>query len=198
MSHSDLAERVRIEDTQTISDTWATFRRYAFSWLRTDGSWTDLTQEVLEHRDGAAVLPYSTNRGTVFLVRQFRLPIFLRDGDHGLSLEVPGGLLDGEAPDDAVVRELAEETGFRIDRALQVFTGYMAPTLVAQRMHLYVADVDAAVTNSSVPEETEDLEVVEIPIETAMLLIARGEIRDAKTILLIQHARLAGLLKPQP
>jgi 8-oxo-dGTP pyrophosphatase MutT (NUDIX family) len=125
------------------------------------------------------------------------LPVYLRDPGQALSLEVPSGLLEAESPECAALRELAEETGLRLSSVVHVFTGYLAPTLLSQRMHLYVADVDAGVAGAAEPDDGEDLEVVELSMTAVVQLIASGEIRDAKTVLLIQHAQLMGLLEPR-
>ena len=73
----------------------------------------------------------------------------------------------------------------------------MSPGSVTERLHFFLAefDPDDRPTDGGGAEgETENIEVLEIGFDEALAMVARGEIRDAKTILLLYHARIHGIL----
>lgn len=88
--------RVEIEKVEPLSHRWAKLDRYTIRYIRRDGTPDTLVREVHDHGHGASVLP-SWKRGTVLLVKQFRLPVHLQ-GDDGFIIEACAGLLDGDDP----------------------------------------------------------------------------------------------------
>jgi 8-oxo-dGTP pyrophosphatase MutT (NUDIX family) len=72
----------------------------------------------------------------------------------------------------------------------------MSPGAVTEIIHFYVAEYterDRVSDGGGLPEEHEEIEVHEIPFEEALQMMSDGAIRDAKTIMLLQYARLEGL-----
>lgn len=188
---------VRIRDVEVVGAGRHVLRRYTLDYRRRDGRRDVLRRETCTRGEGAAVLLYSASRGTVILTRQFRLPVFLDGSSHGRLVEAPAGLLDGESPADAIRREVEEETGFRVGRVHEVFSAYMSPALATERMHFFVANVDGCERLSiggGLPQESEDIEVLELSLDDALEMIADNEILDAKTIVLLQYAKLRGLV----
>lgn len=197
MTDLPTSERVRIRGCQTLADDWYVLRKYRFDYRRTDGTWQELTREAYDRGNGATILLYNRARGTVYLTRQFRLPAFVNGHDDGMLLEAPAGLLDAEAPADAIRREVEEETGFRLGRVTELFSAYMSPGSVTERLHFFAAEVDATdrvAAGGGDAGEGEDIELVELPFWAALAAISRGEIVDGKTVMLLYHARVAGLL----
>ena len=191
------SERVRVHGFQTLSDDWYVLRKYRFDYRRSDGSWQELTREAYDRGNGAVILLYDRARRSVFLTRQFRLPAYVNGHRDGMLLEAPAGLLDAEAPADAIRREVEEETGFRVRQVEEVFAAYMSPGSVTERLHFFVAEVshrDRVARGGGDAGEGEDIEVVELPFWAALAAIARGEIVDGKTIMLLYHAKVAGLI----
>ena len=191
------SERVRVHGFQTLSDDWYVLRKYRFDYRRADGSWQELTREAYDRGNGAVILLYDRARRSVFLTRQFRLPAYVNGHRDGMLLEAPAGLLDAEAPADAIRREVEEETGFRVRQVEEVFAAYMSPGSVTERLHFFVAEVshrDRVARGGGDAGEGEDIEVVELPFWAALAAIARGEIVDGKTIMLLYHAKVAGLI----
>lgn len=191
-------ERVRVHGYQTLADDWYVLRKYRFDYRRADGSWQELTREAYDRGNGAAILLYDKARGSVFLTRQFRLPAFVNGHADGMLLEAPAGLLDAQAPADAIRREVEEETGFRLGQVEEVFAAYMSPGSVTERLHFFVAAVDQTqrvAAGGGDAGEGEDIEVVELPLGAALEAIAQGRIVDGKTIMLLYHAKIAGLLE---
>jgi hypothetical protein len=111
VSGAGIADRVRIRQVETLADDWYVLRKYTFDQRRADGTWQTVSREAYDRGNGAVVLPYDRARGTVVLTRQFRLPAFVNGHPDGMLLEAPAGLLDAEAPEEAVRREAEEETG---------------------------------------------------------------------------------------
>jgi nudix-type nucleoside diphosphatase (YffH/AdpP family) len=191
------SERVRIHGFETLADDWYVLRKYRLDYRRADGTWQPLSREAYDRGNGAAVLLYSRERGSVFLTRQFRLPAFVNGHADGMLLEAPAGLLDAEAPADAIRREVEEETGFRLAQVEEVFAAYMCPGSVTERLHFFVAEVtaeDRIASGGGDRAEGEDIEVVELAFDSALAAIGRGEIVDGKTIMLLYHAKIAGLI----
>ena len=84
---------------EVLSDNWYTLRKATFDFQGPDGQWRTEHREAYDRGNGATVLLYDPDRGTIVLTRQFRMPAFLNDHPDGMLIETPGGLLDG---DDAV------------------------------------------------------------------------------------------------
>ena len=196
MSGAGIADRVRIRQVETLADDWYVLRKYTFDQRRADGTWQTVSRESYDRGNGAVVLPYDRARGTVVLTRQFRLPAFVNGHPDGMLLEAPAGLLDAEAPEEAVRREAEEETGLRLRRVEPVMEAFMSPGSVTERLHFFVAEYDRgdrASDGGGSAAEGEDIEVVELPLGQALAMVGRGEIADGKTIMLLCHVALKGL-----
>ena len=196
MSGAGIADRVRIRQVETLADDWYVLRKYTFDQRRADGTWQTVSREAYDRGNGAVVLPFDRERGTVVLTRQFRLPAFVNGHPDGMLLEAPAGLLDSEAPDEAVQREAEEETGLRLRRVEPVFEAFMSPGSVTERLHFFVAAYDRgdrASEGGGSAAEGEDIEVVELPLGRALAMVERGEIADGKTIMLLYHVELKEL-----
>lgn len=135
------------------------------------------------------------------MTRQFRLPAYVNGHPDGMLIEAAAGLLDGDAPEEAIRREAAEETGHVIGVPEPVFTVYMSPGSVTERLHFYAAPYDPATTVAEgygVAEEGEDIATVELPFDEALAMVRTGDIADAKTIMLLQWAALDGPFSTTP
>jgi len=151
--------------------------------------------EVYRHGFAAAVLLYDPDRRVVLLVRQFRMAPWLAEGLTEI-LEVCAGMLDGDAPEVGVRRETVEETGVEAREFVHAFDAYMSPGGVTERISCFTARYapeDRTHAGGGVDAD-ENIEIVEMAYDEALAMIGRGEIRDAKTIALLYHARVAGLL----
>ena len=143
------------------------------------------------------MLLHDAGRGTVLLTRQFRFPVHVDGHPDGMLIETPGGLLDDddEHPENAVRREVVEETGHTIGPVQHVFDVYMSPGSVTERVSFYAAAYGASTRThegGGLGEEGEDIEILESPFRQALEMIRTGEINDAKTIMLLQWAALEG------
>lgn len=175
-----------------LSDNWYILKETRFSFKRADGSWDEQTRETYDRGNGAVILLYDRARRTIVLVRQFRFPAFV-NGHDALLIEAPAGLLDDRDPAEAIRAELSEETGFHIADPRPVFEAYMSPGSVTEKLFFFVAEYapgDRKGAGGGKIEEGEDIEVMEVTIDDAVQMVARGEICDGKTIMLVQHAAL--------
>jgi len=191
------SERVRIRTVRTLSDDWYVLKKTTFDFLRRDGTWQTQNRETYDRGNGAAILLYNRELGTVVLTRQFRFPAYVNGLADGMLIEVCAGLLDQEDPEGCAKREAEEEAGFVVHNPRKVLEAYMSPGSVTEKVFFFVAEYERQQRVSSGGgdrTEGEDIEVLEIPIDRAMEMVAGGEILDGKTIMLLQYARLEKLL----
>jgi nudix-type nucleoside diphosphatase (YffH/AdpP family) len=184
-----VADRIRIHDIQVLSDNWYVLRKATFDWRRNDGVWQTQAREAYDRGNGAALIPYNRAAGTVILVRQFRYPAY-SNGYDGLLIEAPAGLLDEAEPEARIRKEVEEEIGYRLGHVDKVFECFMSPGSVTERLYLFVGEYEPGMRTGNgggVEGEGEDIEVLELPFAEAMAMMGRGEIMDAKTIILLQH-----------
>jgi nudix-type nucleoside diphosphatase (YffH/AdpP family) len=182
-----MTRRVKIEKVEALSHHWVKLDRYTIRYTRQDGSSETLLREVHDHGHGACVLPYDRGRGTVLLVRQFRIPAYLTDGGDGFIIEACAGLLDGDDPAVCAAREAEEELGVRIANLRHVITTYASPGCVTERISLFLADYDHEARfgdGGGHAHEGEDIEVLELPLNEMRAMVKDGRICDAKTVML--------------
>jgi nudix-type nucleoside diphosphatase (YffH/AdpP family) len=188
--------RVRVRDVQLLSCDWYVLLKTTFDYQHTDGRWTTAERETYDRGNGAVILLYNADQGTVLLNRQFRYPAYVNGHPDGMLLEAAGGLLEeGDSPEEAIRREAIEETGHAVGEVEPVFEVYMSPGSVTERLHFYAAPYSSSTQTSAgggVAEEGEDIQRVEVPFSHSLKMIQTGEIMDAKTIMLLQWAALNG------
>lgn len=190
-------DRVRLHEVQVLSDNWYVLKKATFDWQRSDGTWQRQSREAYDRGNGAALLLYNRAGRSVVLTRQFRMPTYLNGNPDGMLIEAAAGLLDQDDPVACIRREAEEETGYRLRDVRKIFEAYMSPGSVTEILHFFVAEYepgDRIGAGGGQEGEGEDIEVLEMPFDEALAMIGRGEIRDAKTIMLLQHAALQRLL----
>lgn len=188
---------VRNIKREILSDNWYTLNKITFEYQREDGSWETQSREAYDRGNGAAILLYNKSKGSVVLTRQFRMPTFINGNTTGMMIEVCAGLLDGDSPEECIKKEVEEETGFKIDKVQKVFESYMSPGSVTEILHFFIGAYENRMKvgeGGGAEGETENIEVLEFSFEKAMAMIATGEIRDAKTILLLQYAKIHNIV----
>lgn len=184
-------------EKQVLSDNWYTLNKFTYKYQRPDGSWETQQREAYDRGNGAAILLYNSKKGSVILTKQFRMPTYVNGNDDGMMIEVCAGLLDGDNPADCVRKESEEETGYKISKVEKVMQTYMSPGSVTEILYLFVGEYDESMKVSDgggAADETENIEVMEIDFQKALQMIATGEIKDAKTILLLQYAQINSLV----
>ncbi|WP_397455251.1 GDP-mannose pyrophosphatase NudK [Pseudomonas versuta] len=189
-------DRVRIRQVEVLSDNWYVLRKTTFDFQGRDGIWRTMSRETYDRGNGATILLYSTEKKTVVLTRQFRFPAYVNEHD-GLLIETCAGLLDQDDPHTCIRKETEEETGYRIENVRKVFEAFMSPGSVTERLHFFVgeySDQDKVSEGGGLEAEGEEIEVLELPLDEALAMIDTGEIKDGKTIMLLQYAKLQGLM----
>ena len=192
MTKDDISGRVRLRELKTLSDNHYTLRRASFDFRRRDGVWQHQVRESYDIGHAAVVLPWDRARGRVLLIRQFRWPVF-EAGYRQLLIEAIAGKLDGDTPETCIVREAMEEAGVAIGNARLVAHCFVSPGAVMERGSCFLADYDSTAPRAEgggQEHEGEDIEVLEMALDEAIAMIARGEIVDMKTIMLLQAAKL--------
>lgn len=187
--------RIRISEEKVLSDNWYVLKKITFDYQRKNGSWETQSREAYDRGNGATILLYNREQETVILTRQFRLPTYVNGNATGMLIEACAGLLDNDQPDVAIRREVEEETGYRLHAVTKAFEAYMSPGSVTEKLFFYVAEYSS---NSRVADgggvEEEEIDVLELPFREAVRMASAGEIMDGKTLLLIQHLQLKGIL----
>lgn len=184
--------RIRHLEAELLSDNWYILKRYTFELQRTDGSWQQQSREAYDRGNGATILLYNRDKKTVVLTRQFRLPVYLHD-KKGFLIEAAAGLLDNASPEQRIIAEAEEETGFTIAQPEKIFEAYMSPGSVTEKIYFFIAEYreqDRNGQGGGLADEGEDIEVLEWPFDKALAAIRSGDIQDGKTIMLLQHLAL--------
>jgi nudix-type nucleoside diphosphatase (YffH/AdpP family) len=177
-------KNVIITKTEILSDNWYILRKLTYDFQDVDGAIKTQTREVYDRGNGATVLLYNTSQKTVILTNQFRLPTFVNGNETGMLIEACAGLLDKDNPEDCIRRETEEETGYKITDVKKIFEAYIAEYEKSMKVH----------DGGGLEHEEENIEVLELDIDQAVQMIASGEIKDGKTIMLLQYVKLNGIL----
>ena len=192
-----MIDKVKILNTEILSDNWYTLRKITYEYTKKDGSKQVQSREAYDRGNGATILLYNRESKTVILTRQFRLPTFVNGNEDGMLIEACAGLLDKDNAEDCIKRETEEETGYKVTDVKKVFEAYMSPGSVTEILYFFVAEYSKAMKigeGGGVEHEEENIEVLEMAMDKAMNMIATGDIKDGKTIMLLQYLKLNNVL----
>jgi nudix-type nucleoside diphosphatase (YffH/AdpP family) len=188
-----LHPKITIQKTELLSNNWYVLNKVTFDYKMEDHDSETQVREVYNRGNGAVILLYNLTKKTVVLTRQFRLPTYLNGNTYGMVIEACAGLLDAENPEECIIRETEEETGYRLSSVKKVFQSYMSPGSVTEILHFFIGEYQQNMKVSDgggLAEEHENIEVLEYSFDQAYQMIASGEIVDAKTIMLLQYAKI--------
>lgn len=188
---------ITLLNTEILSDNWYTLNKVTYSVLKKDGTTETQSREAYDRGNGAVILLYNTDSNTVILTRQFRLPTYINGNSTGMLIEACAGLLDNDNPEDCIKKETEEETGYKISKVEKIFEAYMSPGSVTEIIYFFIAEYSNEMKingGGGLEEEGENIEVLELSFEKSLKMIDTGEIKDAKTIMLLQHLRIKGIL----
>lgn len=189
--------KIKIQQTDLLSDNWYILNKVTYDYQKEDEPIQTHIREVYDRGNGAAILLYNSIQKTVILTRQFRLPSYLNGNKSGMMIEVCAGLLDKDHAEQCIIRETEEETGYRLSTVHKVFETFMSPGAVTEILYLFVGQYDATMKvndGGGLDAEQENIEVLEYTFEEAFAMIQTGEIKDAKTIMLLQYAKINNLV----
>jgi nudix-type nucleoside diphosphatase (YffH/AdpP family) len=188
--------KVRNITTELLSDNWYTLNKITFEYQKKDGTWEVQNREAYDRGNGATILLYNKENRTVILTRQFRIPTYINGNASGMLIESCAGLLDNDNAEDCIKRETEEETGYKISSIEKIFEAYMSPGSVTEIVYFFIAEYTKSMKigkGGGVDEEQEEIEVLELKIDKAIEMIANGEIKDGKTIILLQYIQLKNI-----
>ncbi len=189
--------KIKIVNTEILSDNWYTLKKVTYEAIQKDGTLLLQHREAYDRGNGATILLYNKQRGSVILTQQFRIPTYINGNETGMLIECCAGLLDEDNPEDCIRRETEEETGYKITEVKKVFEAYMSPGSVTEILYFFVAEYNKDMKVSEgggAHDEHENIEVLELPFLKALEMIKTGEIKDAKTIMLLQYAEINGIM----
>ena len=192
-----MIDKIKILKTEVLSDNWYVLRKITYEYLKKDGPKQTQSREAYDRGNGATILLYNKVQKTVILTRQFRLPTYVNGNENGMLIEACAGLLDKDNAEDCIKRETEEETGYKVTDVRKIFEAYMSPGSVTEIVHFFVAEYSKSMKvneGGGVEHEEENIEVLEMEIDKAMKMIETGEIKDGKTIMLLQYVKLYNLI----
>jgi GDP-mannose pyrophosphatase NudK len=189
---------IKIIKTEILSKEWSLLKRVTFEYLQKDGSWQTQKREIYERGNASVILLYNKKQNTIILTKQFRLASFLNGNKTGMLIEACAGMIDeNESPENATIREAKEETGYKVRNTTKVFESYMSPGSLTEILYFFIAEYSHDLKideGGGIAHEQENIEVIEIDFNDALKMIDTGEIKDAKTIMLLQYVRLKNIL----
>jgi GDP-mannose pyrophosphatase NudK len=186
-----MSEQIKLGDIQVLSKRKYLLQNVSYDIKKRSGEWDRLQREVYDHGDAATVLLYNKEKKTIILVKQFRIAVFLDKDPSGMLLETCAGLLDGEDPQTAIIREIEEETGYQLSEVQKVYEAYTSAGSLKEKLYFFIGeykDEHRKSKGGGLEEEHEELDVIEMPFDEAIAMLDSGKIVDAKTIILLQYA----------
>jgi nudix-type nucleoside diphosphatase (YffH/AdpP family) len=192
-----MINEVKIIKSEILSDNWYILRKITYEYIKRDGTRLTQSREAYDRGNGATILLYNKEQRTVILTKQFRLPTFVNGNDSGMLIEACAGLLDKDNAEECIRRETEEETGYKVSDIKKIFEAYMSPGSVTEMIYFFIAEYSKdmkVASGGGLEQEEENIEVLELNVEHAMEMIEKGEIKDGKTIMLLQYIKLHGIL----
>ncbi|MHA0982603.1 GDP-mannose pyrophosphatase NudK [Kosakonia cowanii] len=187
--------KIDVIKDKILSENYFVLRNITYDLTRQNGEVIRHKREVYDRGNGATILLYNREKQSVVLIRQFRVAIWVNGNENGMLIETCAGLLDDDEPEVCIRKEAVEETGYQVGEVRKVFELYMSPGGVTEVVHFFVAEYsDAQRANNGGGVEDEDIEVLELPFEQALAMVASGEIRDGKAVILLQYLQTSGLM----
>jgi nudix-type nucleoside diphosphatase (YffH/AdpP family) len=183
--------KVEVKKVHRILDDYFKVDRAVLQFEKFDGR---MSQEIVrlnfDRGDSVGAIIYNTTNQTFIFVKQFRYPIFTKDRDNAWSLEIVAGVIEqGKSPEDTMIKEIMEETGYQVNQLKSLFSFYPTPGGSNEKVFLFFAKVsqkDRIHKGGGLIEEGENIQLLEIPAKTAFQMLNSGEIYDAKTIIALQ------------
>ncbi len=188
---------INILETKILSDNWYILKKVTYEYVKNNGVRETQTREAYDRGNGATILLYNKAQRTVILTKQFRLPTYINGNTSGMLIEACAGLLDKDNPEDCIRRETEEETGYQVKDVRKIFEAYMSPGSVTEILYFFVAEYSKEMkvnAGGGLEDEEENIEVLEPGFDKAIEMMHNGEIKDAKTIMLLQYAMIHQLL----
>ena len=185
--------KAKIVAKEILWKQWGEYARYTLEYTRNDGKIETQIREIQDSGNGATILLYNLSKRSVILIRQFRLATLINGNSDGLMIETCAGLVENESPEEAIKREVLEETGYKLEDVNFLFDAYATPGAKTEKISFFIAPYDETMKTSiggGHEYEQEEIEILEMTFDAAIKLWKGGKICDAKTIVLLQHAQI--------
>ena len=179
-----------IKNNLVIHDRFFKIKEAVVSYDHFDGQTTiDAKRWAISKGHAVACIIYLTDLDRYVLIEQFRFPVTETYEDHPWIMEVPAGTIDpGESPEQAIDREVLEETGYQIIEKQAFAEFFTTPGICSEKIYLYYATADSRQRVSiSAPDEEEDIRIHLFSADELSNLIITGQIKDGKTLVAIYH-----------
>jgi len=189
--------KVRVKNIECLSDNWYILNKVTYEYQKKNGEWETHQREAYDRGNGATILLYNKENRKIILTRQFRMPTYVNGNETGMMIEACAGLLDKDNPEDCIKKEAEEETGYKISEVRKIFEAYMSPGSVTEILYFFIAEYskDMKVNDGGgLEDEQENIEVLELDFDKAYDMISTGEIKDGKTIMLLQYVKIHHLI----
>ena len=173
---------VTIQNRERLHDGFRPFEAVTLTHTALDGGSTigPLRRELIATGSVVIVIPYDPVLDKLVVIRQFRIGAALKTAN-GAPLELPAGLVDtGETPEEAAVRELAEETGLAAQAVERCFTMLPSPGLTDEYAYIFLAIVDASAlaTSAGLAAEHEDIRPIDAPVDALIEAVDEGRVEN--------------------
>lgn len=190
-----MSQTITLIKDKILSDNYFTLRNITYDLTRRNGEVIRHKREVYDRGNGATILLYNSTKKTVVLVRQFRVATWVNGNQDGMLIETCAGLLDNDEPEVCIRKEAIEETGYDVGEVRKIFELYMSPGGVTELIHFFIAEYhDSERASIGDGVEDEEIEVLELPFSRALEMVRSGEIRDGKTVLLLNYLQTSHLM----
>jgi ADP-ribose pyrophosphatase len=180
--------RFELESSRRVADGWLKVDRLTYRFETFSGAMSEpVTRDIVRRQDAAVGLVRHRGRGTLIFFEQFR--IAAHGKSDGWIVEICAGKLDdGESAEEAMVRELKEETGYEAVALTPVASYFVSPGYTEERMHLYLIDVDGE-PGEAPGDGDEDIRLVELTHDEAYAWLDQGLFHDSKTLIALYWLR---------
>ncbi len=185
----------KIDSVEILYQGWATLSAFFLSDPDQD---LIIRREVFDSGDGVAAFLYNPEKKKIMLTKQFRVAAFANGHADGYLLETCAGLVDDLDAEEAIIKEIWEETGIKTHEVNYLFDVFVTPGAHKEKLSLYTCVYNDSMRigeGGGVEEENEEIEIIEISYNEAIELLSSGKIQDAKTVILLQYAIQKGLLQ---
>lgn len=189
--------KIKITKSELLSDNWYILKKITYDYQKENSEPEVQVREVYDRGNGATILLYNKINKTVILTRQLRIPTYMNGNETGMMIEACAGLLDKDNAEDCIRKEVEEETGYKVSEVHKIFEVYMSPGSVTEIIYFFIGEYSKEMKvheGGGLDHEQENIEVLEYQFDEAYAMIANGEIKDAKTIMLLQYAKINTIL----
>ncbi|MGB5941815.1 MAG: NUDIX domain-containing protein [Leeuwenhoekiella sp.] len=190
-----MSDKLRNLTVETLVDKFIKVEKIDCEYKNKNGEWKPMSREILVRGDAVAVLLYDPERRKLLLTRQFRMPVYRNNPEDAMITEVCAGMLDDNDPETAVLKEIEEETGFRLSPKdlNKIYEAYSSCGTTTEYLHYFTGRYNLAQQvnkGGGAQDENEDITVLEWSYEMAIAAMENGEIKDLKMLMLLQYAQM--------